>query len=683
MKKCMSFSTCIHAFVLVALSVFSHPFFCRAAGKEPPIMLDTIVVTADKAENKFQIGDVDIEETPVFFSVIKRSRFEGKIMSLAEIIEKEAGVQVRQAGGLGSYSVVSLRGSSSEQVLVYMDGILLNEASGGGVDLSNISLSDVEAIEVYRGVTPINFGKASIGGVVNIRTLRSRQDFKSSVTAGYGSFNTRKISAFLNHKPGNWDYIVSAEYLASDNDFEFTNKYRLPLSPGDWKTEHRKNADLEQKNVLTKFGCDLNDTLRIDFANQWFAKEQGIPRRLNDDTATRFDTTRNITTAQVSADNPGNFGINARLRLNYSWMEEDYDDTKGEIGKGQVRTTDTTTGLGGDLYLEWLTDCNTLGLTMSVLHEEYETEDHFMRTNPFNSVRDTYVAGLQDTVSFFNGRFLITPALRYMLVDEDLESALDIFGNSLFAKSDSEGYWMPQLGLKLKCLPWLTLKANMARYVREPSFFELFGDRGFFAGNPELNAEKGINYDLGFQAEWHWTNPWISRLKLAGAYFRSDVDDLIVRIFNSAGTGTSENLSEARISGVESSLQVDFLNYFRLVANNTLQDPENRSSDPVLKANNGKNLPGRYENSFLIRLETRFQRVNCYGEMVNESGIYYDSAELLPAPDQKEFNAGISVLFGNVKISLDVTNLEDNQYEAYYRYPLPGRACTVSVKYDF
>jgi iron complex outermembrane receptor protein len=679
----MFFSTGIHVSLLIALFILFYSFFCQAAEKEPAVMLDTIVVTTDKEEDNFQIGDVDIEETPVFFSVIKRSQFEGKIKSLAEIIEKEAGVQVRQAGGLGSYSVVSLRGSSSEQVLVYMDGILLNEASGGGVDLSNISLSDVEAIEVYRGVTPINFGKASIGGVVNIRTLRSLQDFKASATVGYGSFNMRKMSAFLNHKPGKWDYIVSAEHLSSDNDFEFTNKYRLPLSPSDWKREHRKNADLEQNNVLTKLGYDLNDNLRIDFANQWFAKDQGIPRRLNDDTDTRFDTTRNITTAQVAADNIGKLGINARLRLNYSWKEEDYDDTKGEIGKGQVRTTDATTGLSSDLYLEWLTDCNTIGLTMSALHEEYETEDHFKRTNPFDSVRDTYVVGLQDTFYLFNGRLLITPAVRYMLVDEDLESALDIFGNRLFAKSDSEDYWMPQLGLKFKCLSWLTFKANMARYVREPSFFELFGDRGFFAGNPELDSETGTNYDLGFQAQWSWANPWISRLKLAGAYFQSDIDDAIVRIFNSAGTGTSKNLSEARISGIESSLQMDFLKYFSLVANSTWQDPENRSSDPILKANNGKNLPGRYENSYLVRLETRFRGIKIYTEMVNEIGIYYDSAELLPAPDLREFNAGISVLFGQVKVSLDAINLEDNQYEAYYRYPLPGRTYTVSVKYDF
>ncbi|ETR65446.1 MAG: hypothetical protein OMM_14237 [Candidatus Magnetoglobus multicellularis str. Araruama] len=87
--------------------------------------LDTIVVSAQKDDDfVFQTGDVDLEETPAFFSLIKRDQFEGKIESLADVIEKEAGVQVNQAGGLGSYSVISLRGSTSEQVMIYLDGIL-------------------------------------------------------------------------------------------------------------------------------------------------------------------------------------------------------------------------------------------------------------------------------------------------------------------------------------------------------------------------------------------------------------------------------------------------------------------------------------------------------------------------------------------------------------------------------
>ncbi|NJL59678.1 MAG: TonB-dependent receptor [Desulfobacteraceae bacterium] len=179
--------------------------------------LDTIVVTAQKP---IQTGDVDQTQTPVFSSVIQRESYEGRMESLSEVVEKEAGVQVRQSGGLGSFSTMSLRGASADQVMIFMDGIPLNDASGGGVDLSNISLSDVEAIEIYRGATPLNFGRASLGGAMNIRTLRIPEKFQTGASLGYGSHNTQKLSAYLSHKPSEWDYLIAADYLSSDNDFD-------------------------------------------------------------------------------------------------------------------------------------------------------------------------------------------------------------------------------------------------------------------------------------------------------------------------------------------------------------------------------------------------------------------------------------------------------------------------------
>ena len=115
-------------------------FGARSGFAEPePVRLDAIVVTAEKTPAGFRTGDVDMENIPAFTTVIHREAFEGKTESLAEVIEKEAAVQVRQSGAMGSFSTISLRGSSSDQVLVFLDGVLLNDASGGGVDLSNIA----------------------------------------------------------------------------------------------------------------------------------------------------------------------------------------------------------------------------------------------------------------------------------------------------------------------------------------------------------------------------------------------------------------------------------------------------------------------------------------------------------------------------------------------------------------
>ncbi len=287
------------------------------------VTLDKVVVTAEKTDDDFQTGDIDTEQTPAFFSVIKRDQFEGKMEDLAEVIEKEAGIQIRQSGGLGSFSTISLRGSSSEQVIICIDGIPLNDASGGGVNLGNISLSDIESVEIYRGITPVNFGKASIGGVVNIRTMRTDKEFHANTGAGYGSFNTRNFSTFISHKPDKWDYLLSGEYLSSDNDFDILNDNGTEWNKSDDRWEKRNNAQFDQKNILSKLGYDFTTDLRADFQYQWYSKGKNLPNWRNSQKAdTSLDTDRQIAALKLTANNITPYHINTGTRLSYSQTKE-------------------------------------------------------------------------------------------------------------------------------------------------------------------------------------------------------------------------------------------------------------------------------------------------------------------------------------------------------------------------
>lgn len=651
-----------------------------AETRQEPVTLETVVVTAGKLEDTFQTGDVDREQTPAFFSVIKREEFEAKMENLSEVIEKEAGIQVRQTGGLGSFSTVSLRGASSDQVMIFMDGILLNDGSGGGVNLSNISLSDVEAIEIYRGTTPINFGKASIGGVVNIRTLRSQKGLNVSASAGYGSFNTRTLAGFVNHKPDRWDYLISAGYLSSDNDFTFLNDNGTEWNKEDDRWEKRNNAQFDQKNILTKFGFDFTNDLRIDLVNQWFSKDQGLPSwNNNKETKARLDTERNITTLRLTANDIGPYHFNTSTRFNFLCKEEEYDDRQGHIGLGTQHTKYITTRHGANFFLEWLMETNTLNLMLDMQKERYDPENMLGSSTPEESIRDVFSVGLQDNLLLFKDRLIVTPAVRYTSIDDELKSGMSWLGTTLEGTSRHEDYITPQIGMKYHPLDWFIFKTNVAKYVREPSFFELFGDRGFFLGNMDLKAEEGVNFDAGFEIKWFMANDLVTRFSCNVAYFRSDVDNLITRAYDSRGIGKSVNISEAHIEGIEAEINVDFLKYFRLSGNATWQDPENRSQ---IKAFNGKKLPGRFEEAYFGRVEAQYEAFKMYIEKIIEKGMYYDTANLLKAKDKKEVNAGISWLFHPLLFSFEAKNLGDNQYEDFNGYPLPGRSYFFSLRYS-
>ena len=669
--------------VLICLGAISAEAEDTKDTGDQSVMLDTIIVSAKKDHDDLQTGDVDKEITPVMTSTILREEFEGKTESLADIIKKEAGVQVRQSGGLGSFSSVSLRGASSQQVLVFLDGILLNDASGGGVDLSSVALADVAAIDIYRGAIPMNFGATGLGGAVNIRTLRTQKGLNASVSTGYGSFNTRKLNGFFNYKPGRFDYLFSADYLGSDNDFEFLNDNGTTLNTADDETQKRNNAEVEQVNLLGKAGYDASETLRLELMDQYFSKDQGIPSWNNSSaTQTAFDTVRNISTAKITVNNLTSLHLDTASQVSYTWKEEEYDDRKGKIGLGNQHNTYTTGRVNADLFAEYNSDWQRLIGTFKWLHEDYKDVDHLEDEDEdtTKSNRDSITLGLQDSLFLLGDTLIVTPGASFSWLKDELDEYHSDLIETYEAKTRNDSYLSPQIGLLYGPFPWLKFKSNLAQYVRQPSFFELFGDRGLFVGNPDLKEETGINFDVGAEVNWRLPINWIQRLTLSAAYFRNDIDDLITRAYDSRGIGKSVNISGALVQGVEVGAVVEFLDYFRGVANFTYQDPENQSE---VEAFDGKRLPGQFEYSGLGRLEASLAGFTLYGEYVKETGLYYDTANLLKAENKDEINAGIGWSRGPWLVRFEAKNLADEQYEDFNGFPLPGRSFYASVKYTF
>ena len=676
-KRYLNLCLVLFIFVFLSKTVLAG----GSSNSSKSMRLEELIVSGNNLPEDFRTGDVDKHSSPSFFSVIERDRFEGKITSLGEIVEKEVGVQVRRHGGLGSLSSVSLRGSDSDQVMVYLDGVLLNKATGGGVNLSDISLGDVQAIEVYRGTVPGQFGKASMGGVVNIQTRRGDKGFKGDIGLGYGSFHTKQGSFFINHKPGKWDYLFSFDTMDTANDFEFENDQGTPWNPNDDKKEERNNAAVTRHNLLAKAGYDFSSDLRVELNNQWFYKDQELPGPHNSERAdTTLDTRRNITTLRLIADDWGGQGMNSHFKASHSWKEENYDDSEGFVGLGRQKNIYTTESSSGSVYLECMKGNHLLSLNTKYKYEQYEVESLLQDQNPNDSSRDLLSVTLQDSWFLFGDRLIFTPALRYNYIRDELESGKSIYGQHLEGRSRDKNYFEPQAGLKYRATDWLNLKANWSDYVREPSFFELFGDRGLFHGNPDLMAEKGMNFDGGAEVDYRMRNSLIQRINVQAAYFYREVDNLITRVYDARGVGKSLNIAGSRIEGLETNLSLDFLDHLRLIGRATWKDTENQGEDSAYK---GNQLPGRYKKSYLGRLEFKIKYCKFYAERILDKDMYYDSANLLKAEDKDEINLGLNASYNDFILTLEAKNIQDNQYEDFNGYPLPGRSYSANLKYSF
>ena len=137
-----------------------------------------------------------MRETSTFATTIDTSEATAKVRSVADVLSESVGVQVRRFGGLGAFSTVSIRGSTPNQVEVYLDNVLLNNANAGLVDLGSVPLDNVDHIEIYRGFAPLQLGAGSIGGAINLVTRPVAGATTNSASFSYGSFDTRKISLY-------------------------------------------------------------------------------------------------------------------------------------------------------------------------------------------------------------------------------------------------------------------------------------------------------------------------------------------------------------------------------------------------------------------------------------------------------------------------------------------------------
>jgi len=646
--------------------------------------LNKIVVTEEKPVTKHQTGDIVLKDSSTFHTVITKTEFSGKFSDLSDLIEKKAGVQVKQSGGLGSFSSVSLRGASSQQVLVFMDGILLNNGSGGGVDLSNISLDDVESIEIYRGITPVNFGVSSIGGAINIRTGRNdKKGVSAGATAGYGSFDTRKASFFINHKPGAFDYFLSGDFLSSDNDFKIFNDNDTEYNFEDDRWENRKNSQFKRYNLLVKSGFDFRKDVRIDVSNQFFSKVQGLPDQKNlSDTNTRLKTMQNISFVKYTLNNLFDIGINTSGRADFSYTEEEYIDIKNRIGLllGQQHSRYKTIKYGYNHFIEMPTEYNIFIFDIDYHREKYRTTDLLKNIEFHSCYRNTASAALEDTILLLNEDLLLKPHFRYSMYNDQIKKGANSWGNELAESNNTSHYYSPGIGLLYRGLDHFEFKINVAKYVREPDFFERFGDRGFFIANNDLKAETGINFDTGYEVKFRKLGSVFKHFSFTNAFFMNHINDAITYAYDARGIGQAENVSRASIYGIEASVNTDITEYSSLSLNYTWQKPVNHNNR---EETNGNILAGRCQHSFFSKFSVNFKYLKIYAEYMFESGMYYDSTNIRPAAIKHELNSGAEINAFACKIMFDVKNILNKNYEDFNSYPVPGRSYYLSVSYEY
>lgn len=166
---------------------------CLAALPLPTLaqssQLPETVVTAARVEQP--LADVLPSVTLITREDIERSQ----AVSLADLLQGEAGFEFGRNGGPGTTTSFFLRGADSKNLVIMIDGVRAMADGWGNLSAIDLPLQQVERIELLRGNASGLYGEAAVGGVLNIftRQLGGKPGGYGSVTLG--NRNTQAVTA--------------------------------------------------------------------------------------------------------------------------------------------------------------------------------------------------------------------------------------------------------------------------------------------------------------------------------------------------------------------------------------------------------------------------------------------------------------------------------------------------------
>jgi len=408
-----------------------------ASEPQPPERRDVVVVTG-------AFEPVALEEIDRSLTVVDASG-ERQLLAntLADFLQLDPSVDLRQRGPNLIQADVSIRGGTFGQTLVLLDGLRLNDVQSGHHNMNLPAPLEVfERIEVLRGSGSAFYGSDAVGGVINFIS-RTPEASEFAWRAGLGNFGTNQQRATAALVRPSWSQLVSASR-------DFSSGFR---DNRDWRhlalaSKSSFDSRLGKSSVLLAhadrpFGADrfYGNFNSWERTKTWFA---GARQALGERTQLSFAFRRHTDLFVLYRDRPQVF---TNRHASAAWQ-------------GAVRRHER---LGANARLHY---------GLETIHESIES-------NNLGSHRRARGAGFLAADVRALGRFSFTVGAR-----EELFSA----GRGQFSPTASAGVW---LSSRLK------LRGAVGRAFRLPSFTDLYYHDPANRGSPDLRPETAWSYEGG------------------------------------------------------------------------------------------------------------------------------------------------------------------------------------------
>ena len=238
---------------LLACATFVATALAHLHGQSAPaVQLEPYVVTATRTPTPR-------DETAASVTVVTATDLtQAGYTDPADVLRMVPGLYLTSPGPEAGAGRLLTRGTPTRQTVITLDGRRLPPALAGAFDLSNLTLDNIDHIEILRGPSSALDGGNAIGGVINLISHRATPGVpEGQVTAEAGSFDTVRTAVTGSAATTKADVSAAASWLSTDN--------------------ARANNDLDRKAANVTVGWQVTGPARLDLALSYFRSDAGFP----------------------------------------------------------------------------------------------------------------------------------------------------------------------------------------------------------------------------------------------------------------------------------------------------------------------------------------------------------------------------------------------------------------------
>ena len=586
-----------------------------AASALPPEPLEKLNVTAHRIPARHK-------ETLASFEVLDRADIEkSQARSVLELLRGLAGVDFSNQGGFGKPTSLYLRGANPGHVMVMIDGVRVGSATLGAFSWQYLPVSQIDRVELVRGPRSHLYGSEAVGGVVHIFTRRAAEGNGVDARLGAGSNDSYEFETGLSAGSESdqislrVSHFETSGYDATEGNNPDRDGFENNSASGRFIHDFGGGNELSLSVFRSQGNNEYDGFAAADVYDADFM-QQNLASRLN-------------------------------LQVTDTWRVE------LEIGESRDYETDHVNGQYASDFktrrreVDWsnhfeLDDGGDLSVGLERLNDRVDGSSDYAE-------RERYNNALFARFGQAFGRGRLSAGLRF----DDNES----FGD----ETTGNVAWGYDLTERLR------FSVAWGSAFKAPTFNDLYYQSPWGSnGNPDLEPETSESWEIGISGSWEWAD-WDVRV------FRTDAENLIQWVEQAPFVWQPENVSAARIDGIELTASAELLGW-ELDGALTFVDPEDRKT--------GNTLPRRSRRTARIDLYRRFADTEFGMSWIAQDHRFDDPDNLVRLSGYGIMDLRFRWFPGDEwEIGLKVGNLFDKAYETAAGYRMPGREVFASLSY--